>query len=150
MAYAGRLFRLGPEATGTLAFLLLVAAVPSWIVYETGAARLKEHAAWTIAGPDCPVVAPAAELFGIKGPHTFSYGGAQFSRRFGHVSCAAPQDGGLMPGEVYHVCQFNGPAALAVTTVEGTTYFKPGVGRPATVTIRGGKAACVVGGWFRA
>ena len=96
-----------------------------------------------------PAGTPAAELFGAKGPYTFSYGGAQFSRRFGHASCAAPQDGGLIPGETFHVCQFNGPAALAVATSKGVIYFKPGVGRPATVTIRGGEASCVVGGWFR-
>ena len=43
----------------------------------------------------------------------------------------------------------DGPAALAVATSKGVIYFKPGVGRPATVTIRGGEASCVVGGWFR-
>ena len=99
MAHARSLRRLGPEMAGTAAFLLLVASVPSWIVYETWADRIETAALWSVAGPDCPVVAPAAELFGAKGPYTFSYGGAQFSRRFGHVSCAAPQGGGLIPGE---------------------------------------------------
>jgi hypothetical protein len=150
MAHARSLRRLGPEAAGVAAFLLLVASVPSWIVYETWADRIETAALWSVAGPDCPEVTPTPQLFGAKGPYTFSYGGTQFSRRFGHVSCAAPQGGGLIPGEVYHVCQFNGPAALAVATPEGVTYFKPGVGRPATVTIRGGKTSCVVGGWFRA
>ena len=143
-----RSLRPGPQALGAVAFLVFVAAAPAWVIHQAWALRHAERAAWTIAGPDCPTVSPAAEL-GPKGPRTFSYGGAQFSRRFGHASCAAPQDGGLIPGEIFHVCQFNGPAALAVATPQGVTYFKPGVGRPATVTIRSGKASCVVGGWFR-
>ena len=134
---------------GVLAFLLFVAAAPGWVIYQAWAMRHAEVRAWSIAGPPCPVVEPSPTLFGQGGPRNFSYGGADFSRRFGHASCAAPQGGGLIPGEVFHVCQFTGPAALAVTTSAGTTYFKPGVGRPATVTLREGKATCVVGGWFR-
>ncbi len=144
-----RSLRPGSQAVGAAAFLIVVAAAPAFVIYQAWALRHEERAAWTVAGPDCPTVQPAAELFGPQGPRTFSYGGAQFSRRFGHASCAAPQDGGLIPGETFHVCQFNGPAALAVATSKGVIYFKPGVGRPATVTIRGGEASCVVGGWFR-
>lgn len=136
---------------GPVMFLALVCAAPAWLIYETWTAQQTERDAWNISGPACAVIDhPTPALFGAKEPQTFSYGGAGFSRRFGHASCASPLADGLVPGAPYRVCQFNGPAAVAVTTPAGTTYFKPGVGNPATITIRDGKVSCVVGGWFRA
>lgn len=139
------------QLVGPVMFLILICSAPAWLIYEIWSAQQAERVAWNVSGPACAVVDhPAPALFGAKGPQTFSYGGASFSRRFGHASCASPLADGLIPGAPYRVCQFNGPAAVAVTTSSGTTFFKPGVGSPATVTIRDGKVSCVVGGWFRA
>lgn len=142
---------LPPELVGTVMFLLLICSIPAWLVYETWSMQQAERRAWSIAGPACPEIErPTPALFGGKEPRRFSYGGATFERRFGHVSCASPLGEGLIPGAPYRVCQFNGPGAVSVRTPAGVTYFKPGVGSPATVTIRDGQVSCVVGGWFRA
>ena len=142
--------RRGPllsEAAGMAFFLFMLATLPAWLIYETWSAQEAQRAAWNIQGPPCPVAATTA-AFGGDTPKAFSYGGAHFARRFGYASCASPLEGGFIPGEPYRVCQFNGPAVLAVTTEAGVTIFKPGAGRRATVTIRDGQASCVIGGWF--
>ena len=64
------------------------------------------------------------------------------------VSCGAVPENPLWPSTSYHVCRFNNPGAVVVTQGGRTTIFEPGVGRPATVTVRDGKASCVVAGWF--
>jgi hypothetical protein len=70
-----------------------------------------------------------------------------FTRPFGAVSCVSiPEDG--LTRENYRVCQFNNPGAVTVETDAARTVFQPPVGRRATVTVRHGKASCVVGGWF--
>jgi hypothetical protein len=135
------------EKVGLAFFLLMLATLPAWLIYETWSAQEEQRQAWNVSGPPCPVISPAA-AFGADTPYEFSYGGVRFARRFGHASCASPLEGGLIPGAPYRVCQFTGPAVVGVATSEGVTIFKPGVGHRATVTIRDGKASCVIGGWF--
>ncbi|HEY9236950.1 MULTISPECIES: hypothetical protein [Phenylobacterium] len=135
------------ELVGVGFFLVMLATLPAWLIYETWSLQEAERRAWDISGPPCPVVAHGA-AFAADTPYEFSYGGARFARRFGHASCASPLGEGLIPGDPYRVCQFTGPAMVAVATERGVTVFKPGVGHRATVTVRDGKASCVVGGWF--
>ena len=42
----------------------------------------------------------------------------------------------------------DGAALVGVSAGENATYFFTGVGRKATVTVRGGEPSCVIGGWF--
>ena len=128
--------------------MLVILAVPALSIYETWSEQAAMRRAWNIAGPACPVVEPSATFFGAKGPKGFDYGGIRFERRYGHVSCVAPAKRGMVGGEVYRVCQFTAPAALAVTADGRTHLYKTGVGQRATVTVRDGQVSCVVGGWF--
>lgn len=129
-----------------------LASIPGYIVLETWLGLQAAHKAWNVAGEPCPeVAAPAPNMLGKKPLRHFTYGGVRFSRKVGHVDCIAlPED--AMPWERtvnYRVCQFTGPGVLGVTLDQRTRWFQPGWGRPATVTVRGGRLRCVVGGWFR-
>ena len=128
--------------------MFVIVSIPALTIYETWSEQAAMRRAWDIAGPACPVVEASPTLFGAKGSKAFEYGEIRFERRFGHVSCVAPSKRGMVGGEVYRVCQFSAPAALAVTTEGRTSLYKTGVGRRATVTVRDGQVSCVVGGWF--
>jgi hypothetical protein len=94
---------------------------------------------------------PAPNVLGKKPLKHFAYGGIRFSLKTGHVECVAlPED--RLPWEKtvnYRVCQFTGPGLVGVTMAGRTRWFQPGWGKPTTVTWRGGRLSCVVGGWFR-
>jgi hypothetical protein len=64
------------------------------------------------------------------------------------VSCVAIPEDGPWTRASYRVCQFNNPGALTVRVGGRSTTFQPPAGRRTTVTVRHGKARCVVGGWF--
>jgi hypothetical protein len=145
--------RKGPrwavEAAALLGMVGLICAIPALIGYATWADLHAMKVEWTIAGPPCPVVAkPGPMAVGRKKPRTFEYGGVSFTRSFGAVSCVSIPEDGLSTRENYRVCQFNNPGAVTVEMDGGTTVFQPPVGRRATVTVRHGRASCVVGGWF--
>ena len=137
---------LPPDAgglAGILGLLGLVAAVPVLTAYAGWAGEREMQRAWTIGGAACPeAVRRSPDLFGARPAKIFAYGGAVFARRFGHVSCAAPVEPRATGREVFHVCQFTSPGAE-------TTVFLPGIGNPATVTLRDGRSTCVIGGWYR-
>ena len=125
-------------------------SVPAYLAYDNWAAEEARRAWGRVEGPACPVVRDLSPPpFGARGPKTFDYGGVGFARRYGHVDCVAPTDGPLGDRKVYRVCQFSAPMTVGVTAGGETWLFKPGVGRPATVTVRRGEVTCVVGGWFR-
>ncbi len=128
--------------------MLVVVSVPALMIYETWSEQEAMRKAWNIAGPACPVVEASPAVFGAKGPKTFEYGAVRFDRRYGHASCVAPPTEGLVSENIYRVCQFSAPSALAVTTEGRTVTYKPGTARRATVTVRDGQVSCVVGGWF--
>lgn len=138
------------QHSGLAGLMLILLSVPGYIVAETWFGLMATKRAWTITGPPCPVVvAPARSVVGSKAPRDFTYNGAIFARHFGHVSCVAFREDGLFASGSYSVCQFSGPGAVHVTAGGRTVVFQPGVGRPATVTVRRGEASCVVAGWFR-
>ncbi|MFC3080033.1 hypothetical protein ACFODL_18180 [Phenylobacterium terrae] len=131
------------------AIILSAAAIPALVLTEGLARRQALRGLWTIEGPPCPTLAqPGPDVFGPGGPRTFVFGEAALSRRLGHASCVAKTESGLFTQATYSVCQFTGPAQIAVRTQGRTTWFAPGYGRRATVTIRRGEVSCVLGGWF--
>lgn len=135
---------------GLYALLLGVISIPAITAYGVWAGVQAMKAQWAIQGPPCPIVAaPSIRVQGRKPPRTFHYGDAAFSYQVGDVSCVAPPEDGLFARRTYHVCQFNGPAMVAATVAGKRTIYEPGVGRTVTVTVRHGRPACVMGGWFK-
>ncbi|WP_374569877.1 hypothetical protein [Phenylobacterium sp.] len=132
-----------------LSVLGALSIVPALVVYSVWSEEAALRADWTIDGPACPVVARAAPAaVGRKPPKVFRYGQARFERAFGAVYCAALPEKGLFTRAVYRVCQFNNPGAVTVEVGAVKTIFQPPPGGRVTVTVRRGKANCVVGGWF--
>lgn len=137
------------EVAGVLGVLAIVVSLPLLGIYATWSDQRAMRKAWNISGPACPVAAGPPPSGSERRPLTvFDYGDVSFSRKFGHVSCVAPSEGGPFARTTYRVCQFTGPALIGVTTAERTVFYAPGVGRRATVVVRGGTPSCVVGGWF--
>lgn len=136
------------QLLGILAVMAGAASIPLWTAFATWA----DHEALmrdlrTIAGPPCPAQFQAWPDNG-RAPMVFHYKGVSFERRHGGVYCEAVTDGPL--GKLTHpVCQFTAPGLLTVTTARGAVTWQPPIGRNATVTVREGRARCVVGGWWR-
>jgi hypothetical protein len=137
----------GWETTGIVALMLSAASIPLTIAYDALAAQHALKKEWAIAGPPCPVPVRPWRFHAL--PHVVHYQGVRFTRQYGAISCAVVPDGGVFSSAHHTVCQFSGPAAASVTTGGRTVLYEPGIGRPATVTIRNGQPSCVVGGWFR-
>ncbi len=137
----------------TIAMAALVVAglgLPVLLVGSTWSDRVAVRRQWSIAGPACPVVAkPDRAIVGRRSPQFFNYMDVRFGRQSGEVSCAAPPDGNPLDPKSYPVCQFPAPVMVSVDTEAGTVFFQPGLGRPATVTVRRGHVTCVMAGWFR-
>jgi hypothetical protein len=127
-----------------------VAAVPGILVIQMIVSERAEKRAWAIKGPACPVVAKPSRvaISRHRDPMTHDYGGTSFTRSFGAVSCAGFREAALFEERVYHVCQFNNPGAVVVKTPKETVTFEATPGKRLTVTVRNGRARCVVGGWF--
>jgi hypothetical protein len=77
----------------------------------------------------------------LPGRH-FGFGGAFFARASGGVSCVMRREG---RGAAFPVCRFSNPKVLQISTARGRFDFLPGAG-PATVTVRDGRAVCVMEG----
>ena len=148
-----RELRLGPLHVGGMVLMIAgLAVIPGYIILETWMNLVTMKRDWAVEGPPCPEFErPTPPMLGKKPLKHFTYGGVRFSRKNGHVDCAAlPED--RLPwqrAENYRVCQFTGPGLVGVTLGGRTRWFFPGWGKPTTVTVRHGQARCVVGGWFR-
>ena len=127
-----------------------VAAIPGILVIQGLVTGMQERRAWAIQGPPCPTVAAPSPraISRHRDPMSHDYGGATFTRSFGAVSCAGFREPALFEERLYHVCQFNNPGAVTVKTAQATTTFEAAPGKRLTVTVREGRASCVVGGWF--
>jgi hypothetical protein len=107
--------------------------------------RIADAKAWAIEGPPCPRITEAAFLDGSRKPiRKFDYEEVAFLRRDGHVDCAPIYDGGGRSTRFHAVCQFTNPESLQVRTQKGDWAFRPGPGRPATVSTADGEARCVM------
>jgi hypothetical protein len=120
--------------------------------YQNRVQKIAESAAAAnaaaIVGPPCPVLTKAEfDALDMKPKKLFIFNEVNFARRFGHVECNVVSDGGgtgFAP-----ICQFSSPSLLSVTTKDGAvTYFKPGTGKPVTVTTPGGKPKCMMAANF--
>ena len=138
------------QTFGIVLILLAVASIPITIGYSTWAERQRMRGEWTAKGPACPITAALSPANrGAKPPPPFVYKEVGFAYQIGDVSCVAVPEKGLFNGRTYPVCEFDAPAAIAVTAGGRTVIFEPVVGHSATVTVQAGRASCVVGGGFR-
>lgn len=112
--------------------------------------RIDDAKAWAITGPPCPTEDRATFLQPHKkGPKRVDYEDVTFFRRFGHISCAPIYENGGRGGRFYPVCQFTGPGELLVRDAKGHEWaFAPGYGQPATISMEGGAAHCVMAAKF--
>jgi hypothetical protein len=129
----------------------LLLAIPGFIVFKNWVESMSLKAEWTLKGPPCPRVARPSPVATRrhKPPMTFWYGDVRFTRSFGAVSCGAVPENPLWPSTNYRVCRFNNPGAVSVLAAGRTTVFEPGPGLPAAVTVRRGRASCVIAGGFQ-
>ena len=127
-----------------------LATIPAIDVIRMTIAAEREEKAWMVTGPACARVAKASPVAtNRRGAQRHRYGDISFARSFGAVSCAAFEEPGLQWKPVfYRVCQFNNPGAVTVMTPRELATFEGVPGRPMTITVRDGRASCVVGGWF--
>ena len=137
----------GWQTTGIVVLMLAVASIPLTVAYGALADHQSLKVEWAITGPPCPVVTRTVRYH--RPPQAFSYQGVNFTRQYGGVFCVVVPDGGFFSSAHHTACQFNAPAAISVTTAGRSIFYEPGIGHPATVTIRGGRSSCVIGGWFR-
>ena len=147
----GQRVRAWARSAGVVVALApVLCAIPAFVVFKTWLEATSLKAEWSIAGPPCPVVAKPSPLATRrhKPPVTFPYHEASFTRSFGAASCGSVPESSIWPSESYRVCRFNNPGAVVVRTGGRAVVFEPGVGRPATVTVRRGQTSCVIGGWF--
>ena len=80
---------------------------------------------------------------------TCGYAGSGFAYAYGHVACAQIHaDGGRSLFRGYPVCQFTSPGVVVVRAGGTASLFAPGLGEPATVTVRNGDAHCVMAANF--
>jgi hypothetical protein len=112
--------------------------------------RIDDAKAWTITGPPCPTEAKDVFLLPHKkGPKRVDYEDVTFFRRFGHISCAPIYEDGGRGSRFFAVCQFTGPGELLVRNAKGQEWvFAPGMGQPATISMEGGQAHCVMASKF--
>jgi hypothetical protein len=127
---------------GAVASIPLAEGVGAWLGHQ---ALRKE---WAIPGPACPQVAKISiAAMGAKPPPPFVYQNVAIAYQIGDVFCAAVPEGYFTKAS-YPVCQFDHPSAIQVTSRGRTVIFEPGIGHRATVTVRGGRPSCVMGGRF--
>ncbi len=142
----GATAKLGLMTIGLLIVGLPIAGVSALFAHQQG---LRHD--WDIKGPPCP---PPRHSWGqillSRAPHNFSYGGVAFSHPFGGADCASVPDGPFITRRAYYACQFSEPIIVSVSVGGRTTLFEPGPGHHATVSVRGGRVACVLGGWNEA
>lgn len=138
-----------------LLWTLIGAAVAVVAIWQTHAmlslkrGRMDDAKAWTITGPPCPTEDKATFLLPHKkGPKRVDYEDVTFFRRFGHTSCAPIYENGGRGSRFYAVCQFTGPGELLVRTPKGEWAFATGMGQPATISMQGGEAHCVMASKF--
>lgn len=139
-----------PHLLGILGILSCVVAVPILVALDGWLETRRMVQAWAIEGLDCPVSATAVTAMrSFRPPHTFSYGGVTFTRRFGHVSCVSVAADSRARDDFARICQFTAPAAVSVQTTTGMVTYAPGVGRPTTIRVVDGRSTCVLGGWYQ-
>lgn len=150
-AFAMRSFLFARRSRVVLMGLAIVGGLV-WIAahilaeeHAVRAGRIADARAWAIDGPPCPQITEA-EFLGNhhKGPRRFDYEGVSFFRRYGHVTCSPVYEHGGTSKRFHPVCQFTSPGDLLIRTPKGEWFYRVGPGRPATVSVPGQEARCVL------
>ncbi len=133
----------------TIGLCLVVLALAAAIAVSFLRARSKaeaEIAALKVVGPPCRQLSRDQALAsGEDLSRTFHFQEVTILRASGHVACdEVAEEGGGHHGR-FTECQFTTPGLLAVSAGPATTYFRPGPGQNATVTVRDDHPACVLG-----
>lgn len=105
-----------------------------------------ESGAAAITGPPCPsITMDEITRYGLQTRYSSDFNGLTLGRRFGEVSCAEVAAKGGMGVKSYPVCQFSAPDVVTVKSGQSTLYFRPGVGRKASILAEpGAPARCVM------
>ena len=135
--------RLGLIGVGVLAL-----AVLAYVHAVQRKADAAEAAFWSLDGPPCPTLAKAAYEQAPGKAKVTAFEGASFEYRVGHMMCTLRPHQGLLGGD-YPVCQFTGPALLAVKTAQSQAYFAPASAQAVRVAILDGQTRCVLAHRFR-
>ncbi|HZZ32972.1 MAG TPA: hypothetical protein VFE10_13375 [Phenylobacterium sp.] len=138
------------QTAGIVILLTAIASIPISVGVGTWAAHRASLREWLVRGPACPQsmsLSPAAR--GAKPPAPFVFQGIGFAYQIGDAFCAVVPVENVFSQATFPVCNFDAPAAVAVTTGRRTVLFEPGVGHSATVSIRHGRVSCVIGAGFR-
>lgn len=129
----------------TVAGVAVVAAIILLQARRQDAEAKAEDAAWSVQGPPCPVITPAAyRRLAIAHPQSFAFETLAGVRAHGDVSCSETDLDHGRHVAAYAVCQLTDPLALRLATRQGDVYFEPGVGQPATLSMPGGQLRCVM------
>jgi hypothetical protein len=124
--------------------LVVIALVGVWSVDRAN--RMSDARAWTVDGPPCPSVTPAALAASDEAAvQATTFSGVGFDRAHGAVRCS---DIGYDDGrsdESFPVCQFDHPGGLEITTRRGRFAFRPPPLDAATVQVRHDVPTCVLG-----
>lgn len=152
MAMVGAIYRKPKRgATAKLGLItigLVIVGVPLGAVSALFAHQQGVRHDWDIKGPPCPPPRHSwRQIVLSREAHSFKYGGVDFSHPFGAADCASVPDGPFITRRAYYACQFTEPIMVAATFAGRTQVFEPGPGRHATVSLRRGRIACVMGGW---
>lgn len=133
---------------GTAPAVAIVGLVLAW--NSASHRRLELAQGWVGDRPGCPPISAAA--YATKGyaarERQIVYNEVTFARQFGHVECKDVDTRGGAGFVTHPVCQFTGPAAIRVKTGRGESFFEPGIGQVATVSVEDGRAQCALGGKF--
>lgn len=139
-------------AIGALAALAVVIAVvphQAMHLYEKRVrSEAAENAYWTVTGPPCvPITRQAFESLGFRRDiHGFNFQDVNFAYAFGDTECREYGD----RRSNYKRCMFTSPGAIRVQLDGSDTFYEPGTGQPATVSIVDGKLSCVLASNFTA
>ncbi|MGQ3015892.1 hypothetical protein [Phenylobacterium sp.] len=113
------------------------------VLAALGQQRTAAAERWTPQGPECPVwEGPLPVSKSRPDLQSFDYAGVTLGRWFGHANCVELYKTALPGGGVYQACHFTGPDFVRVKVGDQETTYRPGVGKPAIVTIRDGVATC--------
>ena len=135
-----------PTSVGVFA---VIAALLAFGFISTGMhAQAVSDQYWKVSGPPCPSLSPQAfAAQAIKPISSFRMDGVVFARAYGYSSCGElPAKLGL---DATVVCEFTNPGVVAVSGRGGEAYFAPGLGHPATVSVDGSGARCVLGANYK-
>ena len=124
-----------------------------WVILSINAAghhRLERDQGWIGDGPPCPAITAAAYRAGGYAAHERStvYDGATLARQFGHMMWKDVDTSGGFGVITHPACQFTSPTAIRVRTAARESFFEPGGGRTATVSIERDRTTCALSGQF--